>query len=297
MKTKSNLNFSEKLFYNPNFAYVLGLIWADGYVAYNPQKSKWQVSVSLIEEDMLDLKHIFQSFGSWFEFYHKPQGYSFKRQLKLGITHRKFVEFLIKNDFQLKSNASPHKILSCLPENLHLFFWRGYIDGDGCFYFNEKYQSCKHAFTLAGSIDQDWEAAKNILSRLKINYSINRRISQETEKTSTGSWIIIQSSADIVKWGDFIYGEAKKLNIGLDRKFQKFLLIKTNQRKIKTSNYKFVWKNGRFYCYDFKHNGARYRKSGFLSEEEAWEEVKTVRKNLGLNESGKRPILTHIISS
>jgi len=47
------------------------------------------------------------------------------------------LELLVDNDYKLKSYNSADKILSKIPNSLHHYFFRGLIDGDGCFYLNK----------------------------------------------------------------------------------------------------------------------------------------------------------------
>jgi hypothetical protein len=92
------------------------------------------------------------------------------------------------------------------------------IDGDGCFYFNEKYGL--RQFTLTGSLNQDWSSFEKIFKELGVVYKIIR-----TPNSKTGSsQIRILNKENINKIGNYIYPNLLN-DIGLPRKFEKFKLI------------------------------------------------------------------------
>lgn len=49
---------------NADFAYILGFIWADGYV----DKNYNNVKISCVLEDILEIEHIFYNTGNWLSY-------------------------------------------------------------------------------------------------------------------------------------------------------------------------------------------------------------------------------------
>lgn len=120
-----------------------------------------------------------------------------------------------ENDFSKKSIMSPKKIISKIPEELRHYFFRGLVDGDGCFYFNEKNGKIKNRqFSITSSYEQDWSYVSDLFDSLNINYSIRR-----VKKKSSYSQIRVTKKKDIQVIGDYMYsGEL----FGFPRKLNKF---------------------------------------------------------------------------
>lgn len=221
---KSNINFNiHELINKPEFIYVLGLLWADGNVFLKKSQYKRQVTINMLSTDILEIIPIFQSFATWYQYNFIPSGYSPKQQTRLGLTSQPFCEFLLENHYQCKSYKSADKILNLIPDNLKYYWFRGLSDGDGCFYFNDKYKTSKHTFSITSHDNQDWTYMINLSNFLHINY----HISHFTNKYNTnGSSFRISSTKNIIKLGDFLYQNYSTDKIGLSRKFNKFIQIK-----------------------------------------------------------------------
>jgi len=84
---------------------------------------------------MVQLLDIFNSTGKWR--YYNISRNQWKPILSAVVNNRLLYEFLVDNDYKLKSYNSADKILSKIPNSLHHYFFRGLIDGDGCFYLNK----------------------------------------------------------------------------------------------------------------------------------------------------------------
>ena len=194
-------------------AYILGLLWADGYIPKNSNIIK----LECVNDDMIHFKKIFDKTGVWNKTERLRENK--KRPISLVSTSNKLLkEYLIENDYCHKSLKSPNKILSIIPSNLINFFLLGMIDGDGCFYFNQKYGL--RQFTLTGSLNQDWNSFEKIFNELNISYKINRK-----PNSNIGySQIRIINKENIKKLGEYIYPNLTN-EIGLPRKFEKYKLI------------------------------------------------------------------------
>jgi hypothetical protein len=100
------------------------------------------------------------------------------------------------------------------------------IDGDGCFYINQKQYT--YQFSVASSYKQDWSYLEDLLKNYDIKYSICKRqsINKKTGKMNSSSVLRITNKNDIKKFGEFIYKDYDSDQIGLNRKYKIFEQIK-----------------------------------------------------------------------
>jgi hypothetical protein len=200
--------------YTPESSYILGLLWADGHI----NKKSNSINIECVKEDIDIFYPIFQKTGNFNLYYRnrlnrKPQGIINCSSLNLS-------QFLKINDYSNKSQLSPNKILSSIPKELKHYFFRGWVDGDGCFYYNKKLHLME--FIMSGTYNQDWSSLIILCEKLNINYKISQIT---TKKGHQHSRFLIKKKTDIVIFGNFIY---KENTFGLKRKYDKFLPIKEN---------------------------------------------------------------------
>jgi len=199
----------------PESAYILGLLWADGTVYQNGYQNK--IAIECLEEDMNVFMKYFKESGTW-NIYKRKGRISGKGMINLYTNNKKLANFLTENDFRNKSIAAPYKIISRIPDDIKHYFFRGWIDGDGCFYFNKK-NSCRQ-FYLSGAIKQDWGPVSNLFDGMGLKYSICR-----IKNKHSYSCIRVTNKKDIDKIGNYIYKKFETDKIGLNRKFDKLQKI------------------------------------------------------------------------
>jgi hypothetical protein len=196
--------------------YLLGLLWADGNLY------KTTIELALKSEDFEYVKHIFNDFGyDKFEVrQRKRSGKPFgKKQTRIRITDKFIAEFLRKYDFDKKSQVSPLKILSGISKKNQFLWWRGYFDGDGCFYASKGNVSSQ--FTVWGSLNQDWGELINLYDTLNVHYlKYEYRRKKNKHKSSC---VIVSNKNDIEKIGLYIYSSYDY--VGFDRKYDKWEYI------------------------------------------------------------------------
>lgn len=172
-------------------------------------------------------------------------------------------------DYQNKSGASAKKILSHIPQSLHHYWWRGYSDGDGCFYYSRsKKNHAVYSYSIYSCYNQDWSFVSDILNKLDIFFSINKN----TRTVGNSSHIRINRQAGIKKFGEYIY---QGVEFGLQRKRNTWSIIAAHSRTRtlkNSSKYKHITYNKKQqkWSYDVIKNNQRLRGCYFKTEEEAY---------------------------
>lgn len=219
----------------PEIAYFLGYFWADGHIkrAKNKNDSNiYNFNMTIQKRDYLSIKWILDKIGDWTICFSKSKNPNWQDKAAITTSNKFFFEFLIENDYSIKSQTTPTKILNRIPDHLKHYFWLGFFDGDGCFYI------CKDhfygQFCFAGSYMQDWKDLQNLLNNLNIKYSVCRR----AFKKGKSSAISFCKQQDCIIFGNYLYSDKKINNIGLNRKYNKWIYFKEKYlHKIKIKNF------------------------------------------------------------
>lgn len=203
-----NINIEQFLnIQKPEVAYILGFLWADGYIIRN------EIRLEIVKDDLDHIKPILESIGTWTYSYRdrNRNGVKTKTSGRAVTSNRKLKEFLACYDYDKKSYVSADKILSKIPNELKHYFFRGFVDGDGNIYPPKK------RITLAGSLKQDWGFISKICDELKIKHNIYCNSNK-----STNSVVEINGINGVI-FGNYIF---KGNEFGLKRKSDKFNKIK-----------------------------------------------------------------------
>lgn len=203
----------------PLFVYLLGLLWADGHIDNKRRNCLIVFRQALPQGD--HFLNLFLKTGDW-KFYKYKTRWSDSLSIKTNNYY--LCNFLIENDYLIKSQASPDKILSIIPENLHNFFYLGVIDGDGYWYVNHK-NRC-YQFNITSSINQNWNYMINLCSKLDIKYKIENRSKLNNKgKLNEFSRFRITSKTPFLKLRDYIYKEKVGRDLALPTKLTKAFSI------------------------------------------------------------------------
>lgn len=251
----------------PHSAYVLGLLWADGYVCSNKGSQQYgNIRFISTYPDAIHFSEMLKQTGTWGEYRHTDELHNgWKPRFTGYVRNRELADFLLKNDYGSKTTCSADKILKVVPENLHRFFFLGVVDGDGCFsmtptkkgYYNRR-------FSIASSFDQDWTYFETMLKSIGVSYTIERY----EGLSSSFSKVHVTPVDDIERLGTFLYQTQEVDRVGLDRKYSTFQEICDTGRR-KTSKYKRVLKKGsKWKAYSSQANGQRCRWLGTFDTEE-----------------------------
>ena len=202
----------------PEAAYVLGLLWADGYLL--KKKGSYKIRLENLTADAATFRPVLFQAGRWTESSRERPGR--QSQTTFTTSNRDLHEFLSSNDYLVKSSASADSILATIPEALRCFWFRGYFDGDGCFYLN----TAQHLYqvSFAGSYSQNWTFVTTLLDSLNIKHQIVRREQMRKHAPSTRSSVVRFGGKDqLLRFGRYIYSGIP--TIGLNRKRRKFLQV------------------------------------------------------------------------
>lgn len=236
-KQFSDKDIEQYIVNSPEKAYTLGFLWGDGTIkkhkiTTNSWSNIYYPNLEINKKDLDEIIKLFNVWGNWSLYVRQRPNR--KKQGSITLFNPYFGWFLTENDYIIKSYTEPTKILSKIPENLKSYWWRGFIDADGCFYSNK----CANQFSLAGQYDQTWKETVNLFISLNIEkYQIQQKIfKSKLNLISRGSIIRISNSQTIIELGKYIYSD--NLNIGLKRKYNKYCFIrdrfnlKSDQTKI-----------------------------------------------------------------
>ena len=221
-RPNTDFNVNVEQFLNietPEVAYFLGFLWADGYIV------RQEVRLSVVKTDMDNIKPTLDKLGKW----------NYNERIRDGgnpictaITgNKRLFDFLSDNNYQIKSGANADKILNKIPHHLKHYFFRGLVDGDG--HIN------KRGIFVSSCVNQDWGYLFDISKELNIKSYSYQSISEE----SSSSKFEINGLNGLL-FGDYIYQNIEVDNIGLDRKYQSYLELKSSvelgQRYVSNKN-------------------------------------------------------------
>lgn len=210
-KPSNRLNVHPQQFIEPKTpqtCYLLGLLWADGNLG-----AHYTINLEVVSEDAFYFKSVFETTGKWNKF--ERQRKHWKPLTKFTCASKVLFEHLLSMGFKDKG-CSPCELISSLPEGLRHYWYRGFLDGDGNFYFNAK--QYLRQLTFSSCYEQDWTFMKSLFNELEMQKWKCRKVK------SKHSYSIARcaNKKDIVKFGEYIYqGE----EFGLSRKKEKFMEI------------------------------------------------------------------------
>lgn len=204
-----------------NFSYILGLLWADGWIS---KKKGNYVAMETLDADYYF--PIFQKLNKKWKISYRKQPLNDKITGRIDLSDKILWEFLKVNDYDIKSYNPPTKILSIIPKQYHSCFIRGWVDGDGCFYYN--YKNSLAQFSITSTYEQNWDLLKNLCREIDCKCS-SKQIKREMGSYSQFK-VIGFKNVQII--GNYIYNSLYNENkIGLKKKFNKFSEIVNHKKK------------------------------------------------------------------
>lgn len=179
-------------------AYILGFIWADGWI----RKSKYhnEIRVECLKTDIDEIYPYFIKENPNWKIYCRNRS-NRKPQARLNLVDKSLVLFLYNNDYTSNSSKPASAILSHIPDKLKPYWFRGLIDGDGCWYYKDTLPR-KRKFEISSNYEQDWSYFTNLLDDLKINYQYYQ---YESKKGNKSSRIELGKKQNLITLGEYIY--------------------------------------------------------------------------------------------
>jgi intein-encoded DNA endonuclease-like protein len=196
-----NENFFDE--FNEESSYVLGLIFADGNINWNPKKSYQALTITASEKDRIHLEKIREILSST-----KPLLYSPKtKSYRLIVNSKKICQRL------MQLGVIPRKSLIVkfpnIPKEYIKHFIRGVIDGDGNVRYVKRKKSPYFEITIASGSK---EFCEGLINSIKESLDINANI----RRAGNNTYIIQYSCSRGIKLAKFIYSDA---TIFLERKY------------------------------------------------------------------------------
>ncbi len=181
--------------------YAMGLLWADGCLYKYPNRDAKSLLFKVCSEDYIYFKPSIHSLGVVSErIITLPVGW--KEQTNAFIRNYALVDWLYSIGFREKSNTNASAILSEIPKNQHKYFFLGWIDGDGCFYYGE--EPIQRQFTVTGPKNYDWSDWTSLLTELGCRHTIKIL---NFKNSSSSSRIQITDKGSIKLLVDYLYEE------------------------------------------------------------------------------------------
>lgn len=212
LKNPNKLKVDPRQFINPitpEICYLMGFLWADGFLGKN-----YSINAEIVSEDANNLTGIFKSSGQWGLSYRQRKHW--KPLTKFTCSSKLLYDHLISLGFDKKGEGqSPSNMISLIPDCMKHYWFRGYIDGDGNFYYNHK--KYLRQLTITSCHNQNWD----FMTSLSKNLNVQKfKIQNQKSKKSSSSRFRCTNKSDIGLIGKYIY-QGKEF--GLNRKKETFL--------------------------------------------------------------------------
>lgn len=148
LKKLSPWHFNKNFFneWSPEMAYVLGFMFADGYVYTNPRGSKYFCFCSTDKEIILKIKQALKSNHKVGVRSAKRSKYHKKDLYTLQIGNKETCETLNKKFGIVQNKNKVIKLPKNIPEKEFGHYVRGYFDGDGGVYFKQHWCKDRQSF-------------------------------------------------------------------------------------------------------------------------------------------------------
>lgn len=202
----------------PNKAYFLGLLCSDGH----NNTSNHQIIIDLQEEDGYLIEQFKEAIK--YEGSIKINNRNHMLNSKHKISKRLCIEDIhmseqLLNIGMMQQKSLNFKFPTCIPENLIRHFLRGYFDGDGTIYFDNKY--LKGSAKLVGTFEFCQEVSQLLLSKGIKN---NIHYPKQSRELNSNTYVV-QTCGNVstYKFLSWMYDDA---DIKMVRKYERYLKVR-----------------------------------------------------------------------
>ncbi len=204
VKHTVNENFFDEL--NENSVYVLGYIFADGNISWNPKKGYQALTITAAEKDNMHLEKVRKLISS-----SKPLLYSDKtKSNRLIVNNKKICQKL------MKIGVVPRKSLIVkfpkIPGGYLRHFVRGVIDGDGTVRYVKRKRSSYFEIQISSGSPMFLKRLRNVIKK-------NVGVDAKMRKIDKNTFLVQYSCTRGEKLANWIYSNA---NLFLNRKHEQY---------------------------------------------------------------------------
>lgn len=244
--------------------YFLGLLYADGNIT-----DKNAVQIELIDLELIKKFKCYMQTDK--PIYHRTRNNTITESHAFTFSNQIIGRRL--NDLGIVPRKSLILSFPDIPEKSVSHFIRGYFDGDGCISIIEGKTTKRLRFCLIGTLDMLSKIQEILICKLGINKT------KLIQKNLNVYELHIKKQYDVKLIRNFLYQNS---SVFLSRKKEIFYL-NTNIKFNSTSKYKYVCQrdkdNWRITYYE---EGKRKEKSGFKTEELAYQALLKIKNNGGV---------------
>lgn len=187
----------------PELAYLIGFFWADGSIS-----NENGYIIELVAVDCAEVSKVIDRISVPYKTYSRSRA-NRQPQQSIRITDPLFTNELRKLGMSSYRDQAP--LVELIPEEVRSYYYLGFSDGDGNFYYNKEYGL--NQYTLSGRYNQDWNYLVKQLGELNIDSKI-RRIQGPK---SSYSALRFTGRERIRRWTQYLY--PKDYEFGLKRKY------------------------------------------------------------------------------
>lgn len=218
----------------PEVAWTLGFLFADGCINKRKNRNRQgRVCLQINTKDFYEVNKTLMKVVAW-NTYHRvsKKGYN---QSSFEINNWNLYRFFNDGlEYKNKNFCFSTKIFDFLPQSLHRYFWRGYFDGDGCIGTQLYKDNINIRSTIAGNYLMDWSVLEGVCKSLDVNCYVIRG----TNHIGRWSTFHTQTEKSTLNFIRYLYNDFQKDNIGLCRKFFKYVDYYEKKMKYLTSRNK-----------------------------------------------------------
>jgi hypothetical protein len=198
--------------WSEEMAYILGLIFTDGNIAWDEEKSRRSLTITASEKDKENLERIRNLMNST-----KPLLYSKKtKSYRLIVVNKKICLDL------MNMGVIPRKSLTLefpkIPKKVLRHFIRGAIDGDGTVYYLQRKRSPYFKISFCSGSEK---FIKSLVNKIELSTGIKTNIRNREGKLFLTDYTCKRG----IKLANWIY---KDSNIHLERKHKHFQIALKN---------------------------------------------------------------------
>lgn len=219
------------MIFTKEICYVLGYLWADGYIhevkrpiKKNPDNVYYSIKMEIVKEDGDSILEVFKKTELDWKVTARKRKNSIRIQSCFSLSNFKtnknsmdFLNFLLSSGYKNKT-ASQYQVLNKIPQEFKKYWIRGFFDGDGCINIQNKKDLKRFRLYFYGPEEQDWVSVFELFKTLDIKYKY-QTISRKNGKHKS-SHIVCSFRTDIIKFFEYLYPDFE-YDIGLYRKYEK----------------------------------------------------------------------------